>query len=687
MTAKNKTDLGAEVDALITTNATGDVTAAKVRTLVHDVVDSMSTATDAAPDTSLTIDNGSYRGKFRVGPSSKVEVATGLAGTADASLHAAIMIDPVSGQVSFPSGGSVAGMTGAGSGSITGGGLGFRFDSRASAISATITSVASGGPNWIATAGYATPGDGGGGLYIRASSTPSYSSLVWFTSADGQKWALALSAEPLRIEQAGGGTSASGATNSAAIDAIHSIFYTNKGAYPSGYTYAGPNIKFGPGTYNFAGPYFIKGASQISGSGSGMIGGYSTELVFPVNSDGIVLGAAGTNGRLYNPSIYGDYDGRGTIIRDISIKGGWNTSATTYWQNQTTGQRGYGILSKAIMTLENVHVSRFAEHGIYIKGTAGGGGSATEPAVGTADNTDTSESYICSHGYANNFTFTVVQSETNGGDGYRDRGADANAGSYINCSATENGGCGFNSLNFLGNWFWGCHSATNGIRQSVEPNSGKIPCAYHVYGSSQFTQIEACYSEGGQPGSVFQGFSMVIGGLHAAGSPNQSGSSNTRYANGGTGGAFLSGFRTPTDGGDFTVGSVNVNGEILNFGGEIFWRKEFSRLELGTFGRADSFALTLSGYGSAQGRASNLGSGETLLPHGVFLGGPQINTGFDQRFTGMSDGLPTAGQWARGDFIRMVNPSAGGAWAYVCTSGGDYAATPPVWKSVGNLAA
>jgi hypothetical protein len=682
MTAKNKTDLGAEVDALITTNATGDVTAAKVRTLVHDVVDSMSTATDAAPDTSLTIDNGSYRGKFRVGSSSKVEVATGLAGTADASLHAAIMIDPVSGQVSFPSGGSVAGMSGAGSGSITGGGLGFRFDSRASAISATITSAGAGGPNWIATAGYATATDGGGDFYVRISADPGYSNLIWFTSADGQKWGRLRVNEPYKLEQAGGGTGATGAANNAAVEAINSIFTTNK--YGTGYGFAGANFQLGYGTYNFASPWFVKGGCKIEGQGSAFYGGYSTYVQFPANSDGLVLGVAGSNGRLYNPSIYGDFEARSTVIRDLNIRGGWDRAATVYSQNHTTGQRGVGVLSKVPVFMENVIVSRFAEFGVYIKGNAGAGGSATEPAYNTGDNLDLDESYVCAQGYANSFMLFHVNCDENGLDGFRFRGGDCNAGSLIGCSATNNVGWGYNDLCFLGNWYWGNHAAANGIGDGFDWKSGQQFGAYQCYGDSQFTTFVANYSEGDFAGrqSNFTGFPVMIGGLMAGGFHHGPPS----ISNGGTSPLFVSPFRTPTLAGDFTVGSSNVDGEAFNINGEVFWRRGFGRLDQGSFSVADLFSQTLSGYSAAQGRSTGLGGGNLLFGHGFWLGGPQINQGFDQRFTGMSDGLPTAGKWARGDFVRMVNPSSGGPWAYVCTTGGDYAGSAPTWKSVGNLA-
>jgi len=62
-----------------------------------------SLGSDTTPDTSRTVDNGSARGKLRV-QSGKFEVAIGPSGTADASLKAALQMDPATGAVSFPFG-------------------------------------------------------------------------------------------------------------------------------------------------------------------------------------------------------------------------------------------------------------------------------------------------------------------------------------------------------------------------------------------------------------------------------------------------------------------------------------------------------------------------------------------------------------------------------------------------------
>jgi hypothetical protein len=96
--------------------------------------------------------------------------------------------------------------------------------SRSDAISTVFTSVASGGPQTIRTLGYANSTDGGGDIYTRIGSDPGYSNLIWFSSADGQRWGKPLTNEPFKLEQAGGGTGATGAANNAAVEAINSMF-------------------------------------------------------------------------------------------------------------------------------------------------------------------------------------------------------------------------------------------------------------------------------------------------------------------------------------------------------------------------------------------------------------------------------------------------------------------------------
>lgn len=48
---------------------------------------------------------------------------------------------------------------------------------------------------------------------------------------------------------------------------------------------------------------------------------------------------------------------------------------------------------------------------------------------------------------------------------------------------------------------------------------------------------------------------------------------------------------------------------------------------------------------------------------------------------------PTVGIFFTGDRIEYTDPSAGGFIGQVCTVAGDYAGTPPTWKTFGAITA
>jgi len=64
----------------------------------------LAMSTDASPSASVTVESGVGRIKLRIGATGKPEVAIGPNGTADASLKAALQMDPATGVVNFPFG-------------------------------------------------------------------------------------------------------------------------------------------------------------------------------------------------------------------------------------------------------------------------------------------------------------------------------------------------------------------------------------------------------------------------------------------------------------------------------------------------------------------------------------------------------------------------------------------------------
>lgn len=64
----------------------------------------LAMSTDASPSASVTVESGVGRIKLRIGATGKPEIAIGPNGTADASLKAALQMDPATGVVNFPFG-------------------------------------------------------------------------------------------------------------------------------------------------------------------------------------------------------------------------------------------------------------------------------------------------------------------------------------------------------------------------------------------------------------------------------------------------------------------------------------------------------------------------------------------------------------------------------------------------------
>jgi hypothetical protein len=92
--------------------------------------------------------------------------------------------------------------------------------------------------------------------------------------------------------------------------------------------------------------------------------------------------------------------------------------------------------------------------------------------------------------------------------------------------------------------------------------------------------------------------------------------------------------------------------------------------------------------GDTMGRAADVEPGSMQFPDGFWLGGGQGNdAGTKGRQMTNGTAAPSAGQWARGDIVWNTAPSAGGSMGWMCVTTGDFAATPPVFKAMPNLAA
>ena len=106
--------------------------------------------------------------------------------------------------------------------------------------------------------------------------------------------------------------------------------------------------------------------------------------------------------------------------------------------------------------------------------------------------------------FSNLFGIINCRSLTNKGHGFYADGADSNAGYVLGLDSSSNDGWGIFDSSFLGNYFYGCHTATNGIG------------GYKFEGLSQRSTAVGCYSESDNT-NEFEAGSLIVGGLMAGG--------------------------------------------------------------------------------------------------------------------------------------------------------------------------
>lgn len=164
------------------------------------------------------------------------------------------------------------------------------------------------------------------------------------------------------------------------------------------------------------------------------------------------------------------FQGVGSIIERLALYG-------------SSGTAGHGIVMLASATIQDCQIRSFKENGIEILADV----TATPPSN------------------SNGFQLNRIIIAECGGDGVRTHGGDANGGTGIAIIVGDCGGWGINDDGFLGNTWIGCQS-----------DGCDAP-----YTTSQATARSVwvgCYSESGVQGpSVFSQWTLVLGGLHAAG--------------------------------------------------------------------------------------------------------------------------------------------------------------------------
>jgi hypothetical protein len=411
----------------------------------------------------------------------------------------------------------------------------------------------------------------------------------------------------------------------------------------------GTHILVPPGTYKLSGRLVIDNTITLEGMTNQFpYATGSAVLQFSADNDGLFLGYY--TGAYANPS---GVMGQGITIRNLTIKG-----------TKASGT-GHGIFINTKANIENVYVTGFSGHGVYIYGDA-------------------------PNGNANNCLLKNVKAYSNGKSGFYTAGGDSNACLIEICDGSYNAEWGFHDSSFLGNTYIGCHSADNALG------------AYKADGPSSRNVFIGCYSESGQPVSSIDHPSVVIGGLHAAG-----------FTDAGTGfvatDGIFSGFTTTKA--PVTHQTANAAGTSVTVYSALGSRSQPSA---NTWGSSDDSAggealsWTYNDAGSYAGWWSlkhAFSDAKVLMryPGSVAIASASVNkarawapimwngimfqgeSGFPSAAVIHNTGsaAPITETWSRGDIIYNTTPAAGGFIGWVCVAGG----TPGTWKTFGAITA
>lgn len=381
-----------------------------------------------------------------------------------------------------------------------------------------------------------------------------------------------------------------------------------------------------------------KNVFSLIGGGSHIGNDMSCQIRNPTNIGGIVLHEYNTDS---SGTVAAGSSAAGSVIDGISFRG-------NFWPS-STGTVGHGIWLRTRAVLRNINIRGYAQNGVNIVATAGGGGF--------------------NEGNVNNWFADNVRSIDNGGHGWFVDGADANAGVGINCHGDANVGWGIYESSFLGNTWIETHTAGNTLG------------GYKSDGINTSTIWINPYAEGDQDPSEFDQASLVLGSTLAV-DPTKLGvvvgpiqgklqsskpvsvrqfdaNDDLHYTE--LGGAVATGtilyVSHPT---------VAANPFLLrSTGKDIVWD-----YNAGT----STYLITGPDTTQAFGRTAP-------VPHA--LGVRNLFTradSFGRQITHAS-AAPTTGNWAQGDVVFNTGAAVGQPKGWQCTVTG----TPGTWVSMGNL--
>lgn len=174
----------------------------------------------------------------------------------------------------------------------------------------------------------------------------------------------------------------------------------------------------------------------IEGDSNGLPSGGASVLRWSANTTGIRIQGGATTGAEQTKTQ--DYVTGTSLIRGLHLTGG-------YTHGTTAEGEFHGIHMRAMAAVEDCFIRGFQGDGIHIRGD-----------VSVNNNT--------------NLSFVSRTSVETCRNGVYLQGGDANACSFVHLNVNSNRRWGVLDASFLGNSFFGCHSATNGSQASTGPS-------------------------------------------------------------------------------------------------------------------------------------------------------------------------------------------------------------------------
>lgn len=418
------------------------------------------------------------------------------------------------------------------------------------------------------------------------------------------------------------------ASRAGTIDCLPALHLAMASAVQSdGFVYpSSGRIELPRGVVYLNGPLTLEKSVHLIGHGSGQQGGnFATTLKFPSNTKGIVA-KKGDNSPL-------QYGADGSIIEGVLLKGSGTSSVA------------HGIEMECRIKLRDVTVERFGGNGISI----------------VAD--------VASNRNANLWEIDTASVIACGQHGLSVQGGDANSGVAKSVNVVGNGGWGIYDSSFLGNTYIGCHADSNvlGAYKSDNANARNV--------------FLGCYSEGGQPASVIDHPSMVIGGMHGAGITGSGyfavdGGFDRLISKNGTGNpeiAIGTGFGIGGDSDGVLALTDPVETSLPTVMKWIVgrWRLMWAHIDSG-----EMLSLYTRSATVANGYPRDLAVGGIGFRNGYYAGS-------GMKYRGVGSAAPSSGAWLRGDIVYNDSPSAGGLIGWVCVASG----SPGTWKTFGAITA